>query len=138
MNATSGGRFKVARQVSGVSSTYRKWAEWSLGDVFVGKYLATKIDAYGKNNYTFQVEEAFFKDKKLAASLIGKNLTLNANGMLDKAMEQVEFGTFVQIEYGGTAKIEKGKFAGKEAHSVLVSVVTEGEEGSEEDSDDLI
>lgn len=74
------------------------------------------------------------KDKKLSAELKGKNLGLNSNGMLDKAMEQIEIGTFVQIEYKGSNKIEKGKVKGKEAHSVSVSVLVEdnGQESPED------
>jgi hypothetical protein len=106
--------------------TYRKWSEWETGDVVVGKYVSTEEDSYDKTNRILELEYCSFNE-----SLVGKKLVLNSCGSVDSAFEQVDFGDIVQVEYKGIEKLEKGKFAGKDAHSLEISVVEE--EGPEED-----
>jgi hypothetical protein len=127
--------FKVGRKVNG-SKTFRKWADWKVGDYFIGKYSEQYTDEkYDKEVFVFEVIEAVFKDGK-GAELEGKNLALNEMGMLAKALERVGKGEIVQVTYNGKSGIEKGKYAGKEAHSCEVLVLEEGSEGSS-DEDDL-
>lgn len=93
-----------------------------------------KEDNYEKPNWLIEVEEAVFADEDEAEKLIGKQIGLNSNGQLDKAMEKVEEGQYVQVTYNGKSEIEKGKYAGKEAHLVGVDLVeVEGEEEEEEE-----
>lgn len=127
--------FKTTKKLSGAKTAYRPWKEWEVGDIMIGKFLSTRTDNYDKPNYMFEVEDAQFTDFKLAKKLIGENLTLNSNGQLDKAMENVEEGSMVQVTYNGTSTIEKGKYAGKEAHSVEVDLVVE-DDGTEEEVDE--
>lgn len=103
------------KKISGASG-YRKWKEWATGDYFKGKLNSVSIDMYKKNNYTFSVIETKFKDGKNVQS--GTYMTLNSNGMLDKAMLNVNEGDTVVIVYKGTSRIEKGPMAGKDAHSL--------------------
>lgn len=103
------------KKISGASG-YRKWAEWTLGDYFKGKLNSVSQDVYKKNNYTFSVIETKFKDGKNLQA--GSYITLNSNGMLDKAMLNVNEGDVVVIVYKGTSRIEKGPMAGKMAHSL--------------------
>jgi hypothetical protein len=127
--------FVSRRKLSGGGGSYRAWKMWETGDVLIGKFVQAGEDqTYGKPTWTILVEEAMFSDEDLAETLKGKRLTLNSNGMLDKAMEQVQLGEMVQITYNGTSEIEKGKFKGKDAHQVEVEVVVE--EGNEESVDD--
>lgn len=126
--------FKVAKKLSGAKTTYRKWAEWAEGDIVIGKLLKVGEDQYQKPNYMLEVEDAQLADKKLAKELIGKNITLNSSGMLDKAMAEIELGKFVQITYNGTAEIEKGKYKGKDSHVIEVDLMVE--EGDEDVSEE--
>lgn len=134
--------FKTKKKLSGGRSIFRKWNEWEEGDYIIGKYVGMKEDNYDKPNWMVQVEEAVFADEEEAAKLVGKQIGLNSNGQLDKAMEKVEEGQFVQVTYNGKSEIEKGKYAGKEAHLVGVDLVeeddgsTEEEEETEEEEDD--
>lgn len=135
-------KYKTARKVNG-SKVFRKWSDWSTGDYFIGKYVEQYTDdKYDKEVFVFEIEEAEFKDGK-HKDLIGKNLALNTMGMLEKAMEKVVRGEVVQMTYTGKSAIEKGKFAGKDAHSCEVLVLEE-DDGTEEyeagdsgDEDDL-
>lgn len=123
-------KFTTVRKLSGVQKVFRKWDEWDTGDIVIGKYLETYTDNYGKPNYVIEVEEQFIKDKSV--QLKGKNLALNHCGMLGKAMDKISFGQLVQIEYGGKSEMEKGKFAGKESHTVIVEEVEYGVESENE------
>jgi hypothetical protein len=123
-------QFKSTRKVTLGQKTYRKWEEWDTGDVLIAKFMDQEIDNYDKPNYLMEVIDAQFKDSKLGAKLEGKTLALNHCGILGKAMEKISKGEMVQLTYNGTSKIEKGKFAGKDAHLMDIEVVEEdtGEE----------
>ena len=124
--------FKTVKTVSGVGKIYRKWNDWQVGDVVIGTYESVGQDQYKKNSYSIKVIEAMFKSEP-SDKYEGKTLAINANGMVDKALSELPIGTIVQIEYCGKSLIEKGPYAGKEAHSVKVDVVEE----SIDDSDEL-
>jgi len=146
-------KFKSKKKLSSTRAEYRPWKEWETGDIIIGIFKGTQTDNYDKPNWLFEVVEAFFvKKPKLAASLVGKVVGLNSNGKLDKAMDAAEVGKMYQVEYEGMSTIEKGKYKGKDAHSVSVEEVEEEteeeeveetedeeneEETEEEDEDDL-
>lgn len=130
--------FKVRKEISGSATNFRKWDEWKVGDTFIGEFKKMKMDPkYDKPTWTFLVEEAMFVGKpKAAAALAGKNLTLNSNGKLDKAMAEVEPGQFVEIEYMGKKRMEGGKYKGKEAHDVKVMLLSDDDEGADMDEEE--
>ena len=129
------------KKLSGASS-YKKWAEWKAGDYFKGKLNSVSLDQYKKNNYSMKVIETKFKDGKNLKA--GEFLCLNSNGMLDKAMANVNEGDTVIIVYKGTSVIAKGPFAGKDSHSmdVFLDDTASNSENKitdeEADSDDLL
>lgn len=112
------------KKISGASG-YRKWNEWTTGDYFKGKLNSVSQDQYKKNNYTMQVIETKFKNGKQLQS--GEYITLNSNGMLDKAMLNVNEGDTVVIVYKGMSRIEKGPYAGKDSHSMDIFLDDGGE-----------
>jgi hypothetical protein len=133
--------FKSKKKLSGARATYRPWKEWEIGDLIIGKYRGQKEDNYEKPNWLFEVLDAQFSDGRAAKKLIGQTIGLNSNGQLNKAMNSglekgsIEEGeTILQVMYNGTSEIEKGKYAGKDAHLVEVDIVEE-DDGSEEDAD---
>lgn len=118
---------------------FKPWSEYSAGDILLGKYLGptgNKFDE-SKPNYLLEVIEVFLKDKKVQKEYVeGTVVCLNHVGMLHKALVNLEIGKLIQITYQGAQKMEKGKFAGKSAHSMeVVEVVEDGDETST--SDDL-
>lgn len=125
--------YKKTKTVSG-ANLFRKWDEWDVGDVMIAKYIGTHTDQYEKECPIIEVVDAQFKDKS-GNKYDGKKMVLNNCGMLMKAMKQVQFGEMVQITYTGTSEIEKGKFKGKDAHTMTVDVV-EADDGDEEYTDD--
>ena len=122
------------RGVIGGAVLYRKWNEFSEGDIVVGKYVKSSEDQYGKKNFHFEVLDTSFHDKKAGDLLLGKVWCANSCGSLDKAMEEVQLGEIVQIEYTGLSELTKGPYAGKEVHSMVVDIVSEdGADDVEED-----
>lgn len=135
--ATVKRKFKSKKKLSSTRATYRPWKEWEAGDIIIGTFKGSQTDNYDKPNWLIEIEEAFFPSKpKLAAKLKGQVLGLNSSGKLDKAMEGVEAGDMIQVEYKGTSLIEKGKYKGKEAHDVEVDLVEEEGAESEEEDDE--
>lgn len=127
-------KFKVKKSLSGVAKVFRKWDEWSDGDVLEGKYIATHKDQYDKVNPVIAVEFTDFADKKFGKEIVGKNLVLNSCGILDKAFKELEVGAFIRVEYTGTATIEKGRYQGKEAHTMKIDELEE-DNGADTDED---
>lgn len=128
-------KFKSKKKLSSTRATYRPWKEWETGDIIIGVFKSSQTDNYDKPNWLVEVVEAFFPGKpKLAKKLVGQVLGLNSNGKLDKAMEGVEPGDMIQVEYKGMSTIEKGKYKGKDAHDVEVDLVEE--EGDEDESEE--
>jgi hypothetical protein len=118
-----GRKFTVKKQVNGPQK-YRKWDDYTAGDLFIGTYTGIHKDTtYKKDHFKFKVEECFFKED--AESFVGQTLVLNTCGSLEKAMEDIEEGTVLQIEYLGKDTMTKGPYAGKEAVSLAISIVEE-------------
>lgn len=115
---------------------YRPWKNWAEGDVVVGKFIRQDEDMYHKPNWIIEIEETEFTNEEDNLE-VGKHLGLNSCGSLDKAMEKNEVmeGTIIQIEYTGKIMLEKGPFAGKEAHTVILSVADGDSDGEPTPSD---
>jgi hypothetical protein len=114
--------FTVKKSLGG-PQLYRKWEDYSEGDVVTGQFIGIHTCQYKKKNYKIKVLDAQFEDFKLAESLIGKVLVLNSAGSLDKQMEEVQEGEYIQMEYSGKTMLTKGPYAGKEAHGMIVNIV---------------
>ena len=125
-------QYTVIKKVSGSPKSFRKWDEWSVGDIVIGKFVGYHQDQYKKNCTIVEVEEVFFKKSK--EDYKGKHLVLNSCGKLDKAMQKIAEGTLIQVEYMGKDMIEKGPYAGKDAHNVDVAEI---ELSQDADCDDL-
>ncbi len=119
--------FKKTQTLSGGKKVYRKWDEYEVGDVLIGKYVAIHTDQYKKECPVVEVLEAQFKDDS-GDDLEGQQLVLNACGMLNKALEDVAFGQLIQVTYNGKSTIEKGPYKDKEAHTMSVDIVELDEE----------
>lgn len=138
--------FRTKKKVAGGSKMYKPWKEFHEGDWVIGEYIGTHKDQYDKICRIIKVEDAQFADG-FQEKCIGKNLVLNSVGMMDKAWEEddagdLEIGAIIQVTYNGTSTIEKGKFAGKDAHLVEIDLVEEDvdeyedEESEEEEFED--
>ena len=119
--------FVPKRKLSGGRKMYRKWEDYEIGDIVIGKYVDTHKDQYDKLCFVVEVIDAQFKDKT-GSKYVGKNLVLNAAGMVSKAMGKIDFDQVVQVEYQGTSVIEAGKYAGKDSHVIEVQLCEEEEE----------
>lgn len=119
-------KFKVRKQINGAQN-YRVWEKYAEGDYVIGKVVGNHICQYKKNNPKVEVYDAFFADGS-HTNILDKVFVLNSCGSLDKAMESVEEGAVIKVEYNGKGKLEKGPYAGKEAHQVTVSIVEEDTE----------
>lgn len=133
--------YKSTKKLSSVKATYRKWSEWDAGDILIGTYKGSQTDSYDKPNWLIEVEDAQFTNAKTAKKFMPKGdekvvIGLNSSGKLDQAMEQVEMGDMVQIEYKGMSTIEKGKYKGKDAHDIEVDLVEEDDEDDDEQDED--
>lgn len=89
---------------------YMKPSELPTDKPLVGKYLGVIDSQYGKN-YKFETKDGI--------------TIVNGCGSLHNAMAGVNHGQVVAMTYGGKQKLKKGKFAGKDFHSVNVSVADE-------------
>ena len=125
--------FKTSRQLT-IAKMYRKWEEYAVGDVVIGELIGWHTDQYNKECPIVKVLDAQFK--KDSAKFQDKNLVINSSGMLSKAMKGIELGEIIQVEYQGTAMIEKGPYKGKDAHVMDVQVVVE-DDGTEEEEVEL-
>jgi hypothetical protein len=135
--------YKSKKKLSSVKATYRKWSEWDAGDILIGTYKGSQTDSYDKPNWLVEVEDAQFTNAKVAKKLLPKGdektvIGLNSSGKLDAAMEQVEIGDMVQIEYKGMSTIEKGKYKGKDAHDIEVDLIEEDVEDDDDEDDDEV
>ncbi len=134
-------KFVTKKKLSGVKTEYRAWKEWDEGDVIICKLVGTSQNRKNKSkkDWIVEVEDAFFADKKEQKRVIGKTLTLNTAGQLDKGMEQVSEGELVQITYNGSKEMEGGDYEGQMAHSMSVDVVEEdsGEEEYDEEDEEI-
>ena len=95
---------------------YRSWKHWEEGDFVEGIYKEQTTDNYDNPAYTLQLTNTNIEEWKDYDGLIG----LNSSGSLNHKMEEVAEGTPIRVEYHGTDIMEKGKFKGKEFHSLKV------------------
>lgn len=104
--------------LSGQRTYYPRLAEMTAGEVIFekGKFVDTQPGRKFPNqtNYVFELEEPVVTDKgefpRVALSV----------GQVAKAMENEEFGNYYKMTYQGKNVIEKGQWAGQEAHAVEV------------------
>ena len=115
--------FTPGRKLTSGAREFRQWKDWVPGDCYIGKYISKFTDDYGKDCFVFETVEAQFADAKDNARVTGKNLALNHNGMLAKAMADVQFNEYIQVVYTGKSKIEKGPYKGKDSHVLEVDTV---------------
>ena len=126
--------FKATGKLTQGASLYRKWSEWAVGDIVIGKYIATHTDKkYGKLGRVIEVISADFKDGS-GAKYEGNTLTLNQTGKLHKALDAQPFGIVLQLTFKGKAAITSGPYAGEEANDMEILIgEIEGEEQEEVD-----
>ena len=130
-------KFTAKKKLNG-SQLYRKWSEYSIGDWLIGKYVGIHEDkTYNKEHFKIEVEEAEFKDGT-GDDYQGKTLVLNTTGGLEKAMDKAEEGQFFQFEYCGMETMTGGIYAGKDAHSIEVTLVEEEGDDVEEDESNAL
>jgi hypothetical protein len=127
--------FKTVKKISQGARLYRKWAEYEVGDIVIGKLAGTYVDNYKKTCYLLEVEGAFLKDKKFAAEVKGKTLALNHTGTLAKDLAKLADGDLIQVEYQGLERMDGGPYEGKDKHVIEVTQVEEEGTTSEEDVD---
>lgn len=127
--------FRSTRKVSGGAKTYRKWEEWEIGEIVIGKYVDDHLDQYKKQCPVIEVVDAMLKDDALNKSLQGKLLVLNHCGQLRKAFDKIEKEQLVQVTYNGKSLMEKGPYAGKDAHLIGVEEVVEDGGGAEQEDE---
>lgn len=130
--------FVTKKKLSGVKTEYRAWKDWEEGDVIIAKLVGSSPNRKNKSKKDWIVEviEAMFADKKEMKRVVGKTLTLNCAGQLDKGMEQAEMGDAVQVTYNGQVEMKGGEYEGQMAHTMEVELVEEEGEESEEDLDE--
>lgn len=110
----------------GGSKNYKAWKDWGEGDYIIGKFEKTGIQEtkYG--------EQQWYDTNVLATSMddvkVNKTFRFNGNGSMDFAMEEVEPGETIRVEYEGLKTLESGNFKGKEFHAIKVEVAEEEQE----------
>jgi hypothetical protein len=140
-------------QQIGGGKVFRPWGQWTEGDYIVGRLSGTSEDNFNNTNYDIEVSEVDFENKRVVAKdkkgedkiyeepKAGDLFCLNSCGSLDKAMEKCDIGDMIKVIYTGTITLTKGKFAGKEAHTMKVlrasGKVKPKAEQSEDDTDVL-
>lgn len=128
--------WKKSQIVSGQGMSFRKWSDYSVGDIVIGEFIGDYMDTkYGKRCRMLKVYETIFKDKN-ANLAEGKTLVLNHTGKSDKAFDRIEKGAIVQVTYNGLEMMDGGKFEGKEAHQIEVAVMEEGDDTQSESQDE--
>lgn len=108
------------KQVKGMRK-YRKWDEYSEGDIVICKLRDTYKDKFRNDCYEVEIIETDFHDAD-ANFKEGDIVGLNSMGSLHYKMEDVPLGAVVRIEYTGKTTLEKGPYEGKEAHTCSVAV----------------
>lgn len=131
-------KFKTKEKLSGTKTEYRAWDSWTEEDEVIGTLIGSTKNRNNptKKDWLMKVEEANFANAKEAKALVGKTLTLNSAGMLDKGMELLEKGELFKVTYNGKGKMEGGKFKGKSAHKMEVESIEEDDGSDFDDVDD--
>ncbi len=102
---------------------YLKWSDWNPGEYIVGKYIQSYEDQFGNENYEVQIIEAEVEGIELKE---GDLFGLNSCGGLKRNMEDVAYGSYVQVTYNGKGVMEKGPFKGKPFTDVSLEVDDSG------------
>lgn len=127
--------FTPTKQLSGKPMKFRGWSDYDTGDVIICTYVKSTPNKFNesKPNHVVEIVEAFLKDKKVQKEWTeGTHVCLNTAGMLDKALSDISAGDMIQITYNGLNAIEKGKMAGKDAHSFDVIGMQEDTDSTDE------
>jgi hypothetical protein len=94
-------------RANNVPSLFRAWGDWEEGDYVVGEFHSTYETVYKKavqHNWRIKVTDCNFKcvnKEGEQINPIGKILTLNSAGQLNKFMKDVDIGMMVDVTYGG-------------------------------------
>jgi hypothetical protein len=89
---------------------YIKWSAVAPGSVIQGFYIETKSSVKYPDNMNHYIE-----------TLEGKRYGLNGNANLDRALEQVRQGWYVEIRYDGMVTLSSGRFQNKECHQFTLA-----------------
>lgn len=125
--------FQTKKVLTG-SNLYRKWSDYAEGDVVVGVFEGIHHDKFKKDNAKVKVHYAEFADGK-GDDFVGKTLVINSCGSLEKALGEMTEGAAYQFVYGGKITLEKGPYAGKEAHTLSIQEVDLGSESEDSGED---
>lgn len=98
-------------QVNGGDITYYKASTMAVGQTVIGKFIKASTDQFDNPCYHLR-------------GIDGKRMVLNYCTSLERAMENVSVGDVLDVVYQGTKKLEKGPFAGKDAHRFEVYKLT--------------
>jgi hypothetical protein len=92
------------KQISG-NVDYIKWSEVEEGVTIKGYYKESKPSAKYPDNLNHYIETAE-----------GKVYGLNGSANLDRALDQIKQGWWIEITYDGQTTLENGRFAGRPCH----------------------
>lgn len=139
--ARAGRQRRTGGKTVGGAGKFIKFADMVEGDYFSGKYVKTYKDARYDNDRYEVLIDGFESDALLHngdAPKIGDTVTFDGCGSLNYAMDEIEVGTEIELEYQGTSKLPDGhKYKNKDAHQVEVKTFGEEETPSEDDDLDL-
>lgn len=120
---------------------FRQWEDWKEGDVLVGELVGFSTDKYKKISLKVKVVDASFKDKS-QDKYVGKELTINSCGSLQKAYEELKendaIGTGLQFEYLGMTTVKSGTYKDEPRHDIKMDIVDLDDDGSESEVEDDI
>lgn len=148
--------FKVKKAVNGagLARYFHPWTRddgktenWKEGDYVIGVYVDSITDKFKHECPVLQVLDAQLSypviDKNGdEVDIVDKNLQLNHCGSLayaffgenEKGKEPIDKGQIVQVTYLEKGILEKGPYAGKASHSVLVEIMEQEQvEGPQDD-----
>lgn len=130
--------FKTKKKLSGGGKlAFRKWDEWTEGDRIVARLKGWRTDRYDKECPTVEIIEADLSDKKAQKAWPeGTLVSLNAAGMLNKALKELNEGDLFQLVYNGTNVIEKGTHKGKESHTFEIDEIEDPENPSKDEDEE--
>jgi len=137
--------YTIVKTLTGKPRKFRKWADYTVGDILICKYLGPIENKFSKEkpNYLVEIYETFLKDKKTQEEWVeGTHVVLNSAGILQRGLSKIAEQSLVQITFQGSNIMKGGNFPGKEAYAVEVIEIREDEvekdeEGSSHDEVDL-
>jgi hypothetical protein len=102
------------------SILYTKLNELNEKQAEAGYYVALKAGDSVSGVLTEIGQDKFDKANYSIKRADGKTQVVTGQGNLNRQMEGIQIGTYVQITYNGTAVMKTGKWAGKEANNFVV------------------